>query len=104
MGGHFHNVDVDPWVVSSSGDGAYYAAGDSNMAKLSSPLEIITNLTADDISGRAVVVHDSTPPGRRIACALLAVTPEDRPTGTALSGALGPYTSAVAVMVATALL
>jgi Cu/Zn superoxide dismutase len=102
--GHFFKVDVDPWVVSPSGDGAYYSAVDSNMTKLSSPLEIITNLTASDIIGRAVVVHDSTPPGRRIACALLATRSEDRTTTprTALAGALGHQISALAVIFAAA--
>lgn len=83
--GHLFKVAQDPWVTGSNGtDGVYYVA--VNPIYSSSPpsgVEVITNLTASDILGRAVVIHDSTPPGRRIACAvLIAGTPPATTTTT----------------------
>merc|ERR1712178_85001 len=81
-GGHFFKVAQDPWVANINGSGGvYYTAAEVNtsvsgMAGMDkstsmSPVQVNTNLTASDIQGRAVIVHDSTAPGRRIACALL---------------------------------
>merc|ERR1712031_37194 len=69
--GHLRKVSPDPWVAQNGVGGSYYTASQQLLAKLYSPLEIVTNLTVSDILGRAVIVHDSTAPGRRIACAIL---------------------------------
>merc|ERR1711988_1748864 len=66
-GGHLFKVDQDPWVANTNGTGGvYYVASNGNAStslaagviesKSLSPLEVITNLTAADIVGRAVIV------------------------------------------------
>jgi Cu/Zn superoxide dismutase len=80
--GHLKNVKDDPWVATSlkngTKGGVYYLAnlpGQFGQSESHTSVEVATNLTASDILGRAVIVHDSTPPGRRIACALLTPVP-----------------------------
>jgi len=87
-GGHLKRVTKDPWVAGSNGTGGgvYYTASNGDASTSLSPSEVITNLTPSDILGRAVIVHDSTAPGRRIACALLtAVDPSHTTMTTTLS-------------------
>jgi len=62
VGGHYYSdsIESDPWAPVT------YSAGNAGIAQGTTDIEIGA---AQDIAGRAMVVHDST--GARVACALL---------------------------------
>merc|ERR1740124_536842 len=65
VGGHYYSdsIESDPWAPIT------YRAGNAGIAQGRAAVKIGV---AQDISGRAMVMHDST--GARIACALLPAT------------------------------
>jgi len=71
-------VTDDPWTA------LQYDADDAGVSKVMNATTIVTGTA--DILGKAVIVHDSINPGRRIACALI-VTP-DPPEFGDMSGAI----------------
>jgi len=73
--------------------GAHYAAANLDASVSGAPVSVFTNLTASDISGRAVIVYDSTPPGRPIACALLSVGGPSHATMTSMTTTASTSTS-----------
>merc|ERR1712070_341478 len=71
VGGHYYATDSDPWGALGYNTNFFGGARGSVKAAIGQ---------GEDISGRAVVVHDST--GGRVACALLPskLAVQDEPT------------------------